>query len=247
MYQLIIRTGGNSNSAKIMKGAEFKRAGQEPKFIYEGVNYKGFLSQKREDGTHLCFFDRELISEDERRTVEEKQYTSVDDVVRDGLSHILIRFEANERYSVMSIEDAKKARQKELAEKIKNEQGFIFDQTHATYEEGEDGRIPCYHYTLIHIETGKKFKFTDRNIFDFGRVINPERGGIFINVENFMNNNPYTFSNEEKRKEYIESHPTKSGWGLDKYNEPWEEVGELEIEAFLIVKKYGLADRGIRM
>lgn len=236
-----------------MNTVEFKRNGQNPRYIYAGVNYRGYLARKIDENkqsVYISYFDAEKISDEEKRIIEEKKYRSVDDVINGGLAHTLIRFETNDRYSVRDIEEVRRlereARMKELIEKIKKE-GFIFEHTLTAEDFDEEGITPCYHYTLTHIETKRQFKFIDRNIFDFGRVVNPVRGGIYINVEKFMSDNKYTFSTEEKRDEYRKSHPTSSGWILDRYNEGIEEVEELEVKAYQIVVKNGFASRDIRL
>lgn len=70
--------------------------------------------------------------------------------------------------------DAVEERRKKQKEKIKEETGFIFELSKITKSYDEDGPTNCYHYTLTHEKTGQVFKFTERNVFDVGRVINPD-------------------------------------------------------------------------
>lgn len=79
------------------------------------------------------------------------------------------------------IEDYEEARKKMLIqkqidtiEKVKQETGYQLEYLKPSKAEDEDGEITCYHYKITHIETGRVFNFSDRNVFDAGRCINPE-------------------------------------------------------------------------
>lgn len=79
------------------------------------------------------------------------------------------------------VEDAEEARKKiliqkqiETAEKVKAETGYELEYLKPSISEDEDGKTTCYHYKITHIESGRVFKFSDRNVFDAGRCINPE-------------------------------------------------------------------------
>ena len=113
----------------------------------------------------------------------------------------------------------------------------------------EGGWSTCYLYEVTHLASGRKFRFHDRNIFDFGRVINPvfpTVGGMALDVEAFISD-----YKEADKKAFRESHPTQSGWGWSRqYSEdgvPWIPMDEIEVGAFHVIGEFSLQSNEIRM
>jgi hypothetical protein len=99
----------------------------------------------------------------------------------------------------------------------------------------EGGKTKLYHHTVT-CHSGTKFNFSERNVFDFGRVINPEYavlpGGKSGGIPNIIDGKYYWMLFDED----------KGGW-----NKAREVVGD-ELIALSAVKELGLyADQGIRM
>jgi hypothetical protein len=90
--------------------------------------------------------------------------------------------------AIEKIEDAERAEKTAKEERIRKARESVLSiREEKGYEKDEDGKIAHYRYTVT-CHSGKTFIFTDRNIFDFGRVINPDyeiapgrSGGILIN------------------------------------------------------------------
>lgn len=127
------------------------------------------------------------------------------------------------------IKAEKEAKEKAYEEeKKKMLEGVTWDiQKHTTID--EDGKVPYYTHTIT--INGQTFEFAERNIFDFGRVINPcysvmpgmEPGGLML----------------KRDGRYFWSGPTP---------EPAREVSGAELKAYNIISKYGkFANSGIRM
>lgn len=88
----------------------------------------------------------------------------------------------------------------------------------------EGGKTIIYHHTLI--VDGKSYEFDERNIFDFGRVINP-----------FYSVSPGIISGGLAKQE-----GDKFYWQVFRSGEGWLNIREItgsELQAYLIVLKYG--------
>lgn len=138
-----------------------------------------------------------------------------------------------------------------IKEFIKNEYGFLFELESVCGETDQGGATNCYHYRCTNLESGNIYKFVDRNIFDFGRCINPVfpvDGGLAINIESYIEKNNAVFNSTQKQQEYRDAHPTKTGWGWNRFcyeGDQWIEMSNEEIRAYKIVIEYGNAYRVI--
>jgi hypothetical protein len=112
---------------------------------------------------------------------------------------------------------------------------------------GEGGPDPFAKVKIVDSKTGESGIFTCRNIFDFGYVVNPEAGGLAIDVESFIAHNIDT---EEKKEAFRKDHPTNTGWGWnrgfgDKPN--WVPMTDFEIRAVAYLYAFSPIGTGIRM
>lgn len=102
----------------------------------------------------------------------------------------------------------------------------------------------------ITMKSGKSYRFCARNIFDFGYVLNPSYlpgGGLLMNIESFIENNPANFNTNEKKEQYRSEHPTETGWIWSRYDQPSVQVAQEELEAALVAKYETRGMQGIRM
>lgn len=141
-----------------MKTIKFQRHGQQAKFIPDGLNYKGFLvgitsvgdgeaitkggfneygegetweEYKSYSKVYLPYFDADLMTTEEKQTIKSKNYKNVDDVIKDGLSNLLVKFETNERYIVIDTEVEKLEKQKQEENAILNkEKAIVLNDAH---------------------------------------------------------------------------------------------------------------------
>lgn len=227
------------------------------------------------------YFNQDLVVKFFNKEEFKKKYDNLEirEIIGTEAEKALIKWGENE--GGLIVEDADQAKKKEKViaakqqqEKILTEFGFLFEIEKVTKTFDEDGEIPCFHYRITHQETGRIFKFIDRNLFDVGRIINPACGGILIDVEEFIKNNPFTFSGlnhndyhvqdnnpdfdpskSEKANEYRAEHPSETGCGYERSfiaedsedKREWIPVDQIELSAYKIVQQYGSAMRGIRV
>lgn len=162
--------------------------------------------------------------------------------VRPGLFFINKGFEdgniekMKKYFEKWKLEQKKKEKKIKLkAKELKKEKEEFFNgvtwDVKEYFETDEGGRTKSYRH-IIKIN-GKTYTFCERNIFDFGRVINPDyeiikgvKGGLA-----FYENEKWIW------KGYVE----KKGW------EKVRDMTEDEEHAFLIVQKYGYQSSEIRM
>ena len=147
----------------------FDDAGEDD--IYEKYEdaYKPYFNS-------TLFAQNGLTIEDARRILKENgdEYAFTDD----RFINCMFTLGENENgYFVYNYDELKEKeeveKKKELLNQIKEETGFDFIQLKTTYSRDEEGKTSRYHYLLKH-ESGAEYKFSDCNIFDFGRCINPE-------------------------------------------------------------------------
>lgn len=154
----------------------------------------------------------------------------VDDEFKDGN----IEKMKSHSQTIIDKKNYKLQKEKEAKEeKEKDIEGVIWD-TKETTEIDEGGKTLSYRHTIF-IEN-EKYEFCERNIFDFGRVINPE----------------YKISeNSEEEGGLIKKRDNKYFWMDFEAKNGWNEVRELsvnELRAYKIVEKYGMyANAEIRM
>jgi|GEM_PF-6705193 hypothetical protein len=123
-------------------------------------------------------------------------------------------------YAEKQAEEKAKAEQErsELLDGVNwgTEEKIIFD---------EGGKVAEYIHRFI--IDGNKYTIIERNVFDFGRVLNLPAGGMYLRSENEV---------------YIDSFIEKKGWERTKVEDP------NETKAAMIVFKYGkYANSAIRM
>lgn len=124
----------------------------------------------------------------------------------------------------VSAEDAKKRAYEE--EKTRLLDGVTWDVNGKQIAD-EGGKTMMYEHIVT--VNGKTFMFTERNLFDFGRVINPKRGGLIS-------------CDSETGKYYRKKFDDANGWNRV------EDIDEDEARAYKIVLKYGkYARTSIRM
>jgi hypothetical protein len=112
---------------------------------------------------------------------------------------------------------------------------------------GEGGADPDAKVRLTDPKTNESAIFTCRNIFDFGYVVNPEGGGLALNVEKFIETNSISYKSEKDRIRFRESHPTKTGWGWDRMKKGWLPMSDFEIRAVKYLGEFPPIDSSIRM
>lgn len=98
---------------------------------------------------------------------------------------------------------------------------FTFEHIATTQFDDEGELGDCYHYRITHKPTGRKFNFTDRNLFDFGRVVNPDFGGIAMETE--------------------------VGWYWNRYDKENVKMDDIEVIAYKIALELGFAANDIRL
>lgn len=219
-----------------------------------GVIVKGYRFLNRDIGEWSDEWDADVK---QHRSDQEREFEIPGQVAKKWIARHK-RMTAEREAEEKRKEEEKQAKTKAKKEAAAAERKADFARYHIELEDttntyDEDGKIPCYHYSVTHRQSGRVFKFTDRNVFDFGRVVNPVfpvDGGLAINVQEFMAH----FDSEEKKEEYRKSHPTTSGWGWQRTNmsdvsdsRAWVPMDEIEVGAYEIVLKYGKAYRGMRM
>lgn len=233
--------------------------------IPNAINYKGCVIQKLSGGNYRPFFDKTAACLDgfeEMKAFIDDKKGIVKKADLPQLEKYCIRWGENSRadgsgkYEVITAEEQEGRQEKQVLLKKQQEaekEGYVFEVMgkHTSYD--EDGPTPAWEYRITHKESGREFVFSDRNIFDFGRVLNPVSpvdGGIMLNVENFIEKNPYTFKDDEVKEKYRREHPTETGYGYDRSycdGEQWVAVDEIEVQAFKLAAKLGYAYEGIRM
>jgi hypothetical protein len=124
----------------------------------------------------------------------------------------------------VSAEDAKKRAYEEEKTRLLDSVTWDVNGKQIT---DEGGKTMMYEH-IVTVD-GKKFVFTERSLFDVGRVINPKRGGLISR-------------DSETGKYYREKFNDANGWNRV------EDLDEDEARAYEIVLKYGkYAGTGIRM
>ncbi len=158
-----------------MTTIKFQRKGQPAKFIPNGLNYKGFLVSKYQKGvgmpiikgglnsygegetweeyksyrtTYRPYFDVDKMSEKEKATIKARNYKDIEDVIKDGLSHVLILFESNDRYSVVDTEVEKRKKEEEEGQSILNKKSPI-KLYQNSFGIGLESRLPKSIFSLI--------------------------------------------------------------------------------------------------
>jgi len=131
-----------------------------------------------------------------------------------------------------SEEKVKREKSQHEEEKTKMLDGVQWDiKEHVITDEG--GKTYEFYHELI--INGKTYKFCERNVFDFGLVINP----MYAVAEGL---NEGGLLNREDDKYFWQDYKERMGW----YNV--RELEEDELKAYLIVQKYGkFINSGIRM
>ena len=140
----------------------------------------------------------------------------------------------------------------EIKENVDGVDVKLVDRSEIRYNGDTDEFIKEPEYEVVANYKGKTYKFKARNIFDFGLAINPTggeaahgyKGGLPLNVEGFIEANPTAFKDEKRREEFIKEHPTKTGWGWDRwiiaedYGGPeWIPMDEEEVHVLKTVEK----------
>lgn len=181
-----------------MTTARFQRNGQEPKYIPDAINYKGYLAGETTKGvgksyevyTHegdCCeefeeyekflrpYFDSSKKDAGILRTNGVAQM-DIREIVGTEWESYLLKWGENNEYSIVDYDEFKKKEREIQLQKEKagiDYGDYIMKYDKTTYFQDEDGKSPCHHYTVIHKESKKQFTFTDRNVFDAGRCLNP--------------------------------------------------------------------------
>lgn len=138
-----------------------------------------------------------------------------------------------------AIEKAIQEEKKEIEEKLAKEKQKELDfQEVKKFEEEkkyDSSEKANYYIYTVAFKNGKEYSFVDRNLFDVGRVINPNYevakglGGGLIHKD------------KETNKYYWQTFNNKEGWIIVR------ELEEEELKAYNLVEKYGNGLREVRM
>ena len=88
----------------------------------------------------------------------------------------------------------------------------------------------------VYMKSGNIHQFSCRNIEGLGLAINPQGGGLAINIENFIQTNKSSFENPEYAQAFRDQNPTHTGWVWSLYNKPSRPIEAEELEAYLVCK-----------
>lgn len=136
-------------------------------------------------------------------------------------------------------EAEKRQKEEEKRAAYEKEKKELLDGVKWEYDEfgfdDEDGSQKGYTHKIT--INGKTYEFLERNLFDFGRTINPR----YIISEEL---------NEPGGLPYYDKETGEYGWNVYEEEKGWWRariMSEDEKRAYLIVEKYGFTNRGIRM
>lgn len=200
-----------------MRAIVIKENGTKKVMDYAG-NVKGFLTASQ-NGQEIACFNGDLIDADGKRDeIKNKGIQKIHGVIGTPDEKYLLRWGKNAAgVTVMTAAEATAISRKERSDRIAKETGYSFEIT-------KEGKHEC-EYKITYVATGESFKFSDRNVFDFGRVINPAQGGLIRIID------------EKPHWETIKNNE----WVIDR------ELTEVEYGAYRVAEKYGIVDSGIRM
>jgi hypothetical protein len=242
MTVIITKTDGTKNriwAAKNYKGfvTHVERIGiGEPYEIetdYEGFEYPRY---KKYEDVYVPYFSADMLTADglmeyARDNLAKKDINSI---IGTEYEKYLLKFGVNEGGSVVEFEkDIKERETRAEIEALGFEFKCVSKSKKRIDVDDEDGE-ERHEYEIKSLRSGKVYMFSDRNIFDFGRVINPK----YAIAEGVDGGLAYNDADGN-----LSWHTTDTGRG-------WHFVRKMEKEeeeAYRIAEKYGHTYKGIRM